>query len=40
YAVKSVTAGVEAKLIQDRLAFLRFHLSGEPATIELVLEKM
>lgn len=39
YTVKSVSAGVEVKLIQDRLAFLRFQLTGEPVSIELVLEK-
>ncbi|OUS68042.1 hypothetical protein B1748_34910 [Paenibacillus sp. MY03] len=40
YAVRSVTAGVEAKLIQDRLVFLRFDLTGSPTVIELVLERI
>ncbi len=39
YAVRSCSAGVEAKQIQDRLVFLRFRLTGAPATIELELER-
>lgn len=39
YEVRSCTEGVETKLIQDRLVFLRFDLTGPPTRIELTLEK-
>ncbi|MEK3885175.1 hypothetical protein [Paenibacillus sp. PL2-23] len=41
YAIRSTSAGVKAaKLIQDRVVFLRFDLTGAPVKIELVLEKL
>jgi len=39
YEVQACTEGVETKLIQDRLAFLRFQLTGAPKRIELTLER-
>lgn len=39
YEVVSCTGGAEVKVIQDRLAFLRFGLTGAPAKIMLELEK-
>jgi hypothetical protein len=39
YEVLSVSKGVTAKLIGDRVAFLRLQLTGEPRKVELVLAK-
>lgn len=40
YEVAACTEGVEAKLIGDRLVFLRLQLSGEPVNITLELRKV
>jgi hypothetical protein len=39
YEVQACTGEAEAKLIQDKLAFLRFNLTGEKRTIGLTLRK-
>ncbi|MGO4370012.1 hypothetical protein AB4Z21_04290 [Paenibacillus sp. MCAF20] len=39
YELSGSSEGVQVKLIQEQLAFLRFHLSGSPLRIELSLVK-
>ncbi|MNW16524.1 hypothetical protein D3C71_2153960 [compost metagenome] len=39
YEISACTGDMEVKLIKDKLAFLRFNLTGGRQTIELMLRK-